>query len=61
VQHITLAVLGASIVLLAFYDSYLGFVATGDPPHVWGFLFVVSKRPNPVSLLQILNTEMMVG
>jgi len=41
VQRITLAVLGASIVLLAFYDAWLGFAAAGDGPFLWGILFVV--------------------
>jgi len=40
VQRITLAVLGASIVLLAFYDSWLGVVATGHSPLWWSILFV---------------------
>ena len=42
VQRIMLAVLGASIVLLAFYDSWLGVVAAGDSPLFWSVLFVVS-------------------
>jgi hypothetical protein len=43
VQRIALAVLGASIVLLAFYDTWLGFAAAGDGPFLWGILLVVSK------------------
>ena len=37
-----LAGLGVSIVLLAFYDTWLGFVAAGHDPFLWYILFVVS-------------------
>jgi hypothetical protein len=37
-----LAGLGVCIVLLAFYDAWLGFVAAGDGPLLWCILFVVS-------------------
>ena len=43
VQHVALMVLGASIVVLAYYDSWLGFVAAGHSPLLWSILFVVSK------------------
>jgi hypothetical protein len=43
VQRVTLAVLGASIVLLAFYDSWLGVVAAGHSPLFWSVFFVVSE------------------
>ena len=43
VQRITLAVLGAAIVLLAFYDSWLGVVAAGHSPLLWSVFFVVSE------------------
>lgn len=43
VQRIALAGLGACIVLLAYYDAWLGFVAAGDSPLLWSILFVVSK------------------
>lgn len=36
-----LAGLGVCIVLLAFYDAWLGFVAAGDGPLLWCILFVV--------------------
>jgi hypothetical protein len=38
-----LAGLGVCIVLLAFYDAWLGFVAAGDGPLLWCILFVVSS------------------
>jgi Na+/proline symporter len=38
-----LAGLGVCIVLLAFYDAWLGFVAAGDSPLLWYILFVVSS------------------
>jgi hypothetical protein len=47
VQRITLAVLGAFIVLLAFYDSWLGVVAAGHSPLLWSVLFVVSDACYP--------------
>ncbi|KAI0250131.1 hypothetical protein BJV78DRAFT_609685 [Lactifluus subvellereus] len=37
---ILLSGLGASIVLLAFYDAWLGFVAAGDSPLLWGVLLI---------------------
>jgi len=40
VQRITLAALGAAIVLLAFYDSWLGVVAAGHSPLFWSVCFV---------------------
>ena len=43
VQRIALAGLGACIVLLAYYDAWLGVVAAGDSPLLWSILFVVSK------------------
>jgi hypothetical protein len=39
-----LAGLGAFIVLLAFYDAWLGFIASGDGPLLWCILFVVSSE-----------------
>jgi hypothetical protein len=39
-----LAGLGAFIVLLAFYDAWLGFVAAGESPLLWCILFVVSSK-----------------
>ena len=51
VQRAVLAGLGACIVLLAYYDAWLGFVAAGDSPLLWSILFVVSKT----SLLSILT------
>jgi hypothetical protein len=48
-----LAGLGVCIVLLAFYDAWLGFVAAGDDPLLWGILFVVStviKELSPPSV-----------
>ena len=38
-----LAGLGVSIVFLAFYDAWLGFVAAGNSPLLWCILFVVSS------------------
>jgi hypothetical protein len=38
-----LAGLGVCIVLLGFYDAWLGFVAAGDGPLLWCILFVVSS------------------
>jgi len=38
-----LAGLGVCIVLLAFYDAWLGFVAAGDGPLLWCILFVVTS------------------
>ena len=43
VQQVALMVLGASIVVLAYYDAWLGFVATGHSPLLWSILFVVRK------------------
>ena len=43
VHSMVLAGLGASIVLLAFYDAWLGFVAAGDGTLLWCILFVVSN------------------
>jgi len=36
-----LAGLGVCIVLLAFYDAWLGFIVAGDGPLLWCILFVV--------------------
>ncbi|KAH9957987.1 hypothetical protein BJV74DRAFT_873365 [Russula compacta] len=44
VHSMLLAGLGASIVLLAFYDTWLGFVAAGDGTLLWCILFVVSNK-----------------
>ncbi|KAH9991814.1 hypothetical protein BJV77DRAFT_1006009 [Russula vinacea] len=40
-HRVLLAGLGVCIVLLAFYDAWLGFVAAGDSPLLWCILFVV--------------------
>jgi hypothetical protein len=40
-HRMLLAGLGAFIVLLAFYDAWLGFVAAGESPLLWCILFVV--------------------
>lgn len=50
-HRVLLAGLGVSIVLLAFYDAWLGFVAAGDSPLLWCILFVVSSEKK-IELLQ---------
>jgi hypothetical protein len=50
VQRIALAGLGACIVLLAFYDAWLGVVAADDSPLLWSILFVVSRTCRNLNL-----------
>lgn len=43
-HRMLLAGLGAFIVMLAFYDSWLGFVAADDSLLLWCILFAVSSK-----------------
>jgi hypothetical protein len=58
VHTVLLTGLGASVVLLAFYVSWFGFVAAGDSPLVCGILLIVSTVLfAPAAHIQVKNAK----
>jgi hypothetical protein len=58
VHTVLLMGLGVSVVLLAFYDAWFGFVAAGDSPLICGLLLIVSAiLSGPAPYIQVKNVK----